>query len=193
LDRVELSPDVVNLGLDRVNLGMERLILGFAGEDWEVVRDEKHSLNRDVYKFLAPLSPWGNYTYRLSAVNAYGTSAFTHAEDTVSCRTPSDVPHSNPRGVRIFGTQPDNLVIAWEPMRRRDWNAPGLRYLIRYREHLADGDTAKMDREEQELVRWTEFIVDDPLANETTIRVVCLLPIGATRTALDPIVGPLSS
>lgn len=43
-----------------------------------------------------------------------------------------DVPYDNPKNVHVFGTNPGNLVIQWEPMNKHDWNAPQLRYLIRY-------------------------------------------------------------
>lgn len=70
------------------------------------------------------------------------------------CSIPEDIPYQNPKNVRVFGTQPDNLVIQWSPMQRNDWNAPGLHYLIRYRQ--------KKNNLIKHSNKWTEFFVEDP-------------------------------
>ncbi|KAK6014051.1 fibronectin type III domain protein, partial [Ostertagia ostertagi] len=76
---------------------------------------------------------------------------------TVSCHTRPSFPYSNPKGVRVEGTEPDNLVVYWKPMEKYYWNAPHLQYLVRYK--LDEPHTA-----------WTEFVVEDPMANHTIIR-----------------------
>jgi hypothetical protein len=56
--------------------------------------------------------------------------------------------------VRVAGTKPDNLVIRWDPLPKMEWNAPGLRYQIKY-------------RLKEPHAKWTEFFVEDPLAVST--------------------------
>ncbi|RCN24259.1 fibronectin type III domain protein, partial [Ancylostoma caninum] len=76
---------------------------------------------------------------------------------TVSCQTRPSFPYSNPSGVRAEGTEADNLVVYWTPMDKYFWNAPNLQYLVRYK--LNEPHSA-----------WTEFLVEDSLANHTIIR-----------------------
>ncbi|KAJ1346556.1 IG [Parelaphostrongylus tenuis] len=129
---------------------------------WEQVVDETN-VERTIFEADVTLTPWVNYTFRVIAENAYGRSDLNSALDedaimeTVSCQTRPSFPYTNPIGVRADGTEPDNLVVYWKPMDKYYWNAPNLQYLIRYKldePHLA----------------WTEFMVEDPLANHTIIR-----------------------
>lgn len=91
-----------------------------------------------------------NYTFRVTADNSYGKSS-PGIDENASCSTRPAVPHSNPNGVVGYGNAPDNLVIQWQPMDKYDWNAPELRYLIRYRMNKPDE-------------QWHQFLVEDPLA-----------------------------
>lgn len=51
------------------------------------------------------------------------------------------------------------MVIQWTPMPRNDWNAPGLKYLIRYRRTK----TNKIyENSLNESNKWTEFFIVDP-------------------------------
>ncbi|KAL3122065.1 hypothetical protein niasHT_009358 [Heterodera trifolii] len=122
--------------------------LGTRDANWQKVWEEKvagqntEMDKRTMFKAAIPLAPWA------SAPSA-----------SVPCATPPDVPFSNPMEVHAQGTEPDNLVIRWTPLARNVWNAPGLKYLMRYRQM---DDSAPAD--------WHEFFVEDPFANQTTIR-----------------------
>ncbi|KAI3411974.1 IG [Globodera pallida] len=128
--------------------------------NWQKVWEEKvgeEKAKRAMFKAAIPLAPWVNYTFRMFAHNAYGASDPATAPLASSpCATPPDVPFSNPSAVLVQGTEPDNLVIRWTPLARNVWNAPGLKYLVRYRQ---------MDESE-----WHEFFVEDPFANHTIVR-----------------------
>ncbi|KAL3080036.1 hypothetical protein niasHT_034594 [Heterodera trifolii] len=140
--------------------------LGTRDANWQKVWEEKvagQNTERDkrtMFKAAIPLAPWVNYTFRMFAHNSYGASEPASAPSaSVPCATPPDVPFSNPMEVHAQGTEPDNLVIRWTPLARNVWNAPGLKYLVRYRQM---DDSAPAD--------WHEFFVEDPFANQTTIR-----------------------
>jgi hypothetical protein len=57
----------------------------------------------------------------------------------------------NPTNVTASGTEPNNLVVYWQPMPKEDWNANQLIYVIRYRLSEPGAD-------------WIEFKVEDPMA-----------------------------
>uniref|UniRef100_A0A915CMW2 Contactin n=1 Tax=Ditylenchus dipsaci TaxID=166011 RepID=A0A915CMW2_9BILA len=139
----------------------QRVESGLQPPKWSVVHEERELSQKNVYKLIVPLSPWVNYTFRIVAHNFYGASEAAVSTPNV-CSTPPDVPHKSPEGVQVFGTEPDNLVIRWIPMDKLDWNAPGLKYLIRYRK-----SSGKSRMEEPQ---WNEFFVEDPMVNETIIR-----------------------
>ncbi|XGW30397.1 hypothetical protein V3C99_009405 [Haemonchus contortus] len=128
---------------------------------WERVVDEIN-VARENFEADVTLTPWVNYTFRVVAENSHGRSDQNVGLDedkvqNISCHTRPSFPYSNPKGVRVEGTEPDNLVVYWKPMEKYYWNAPHLQYLVRYK--LDEPHTA-----------WTEFVVEDPLANHTIIR-----------------------
>ncbi|PIO64975.1 fibronectin type III domain protein, partial [Teladorsagia circumcincta] len=129
---------------------------------WERVVDETN-VAKENFEADVTLTPWVNYTFRVIAENSHGRSDMNIGIDdedkmtTVSCHTRPSFPYSNPKGVRVEGTEPDNLVVYWKPMEKYYWNAPHLQYLVRYK--LDEPHTA-----------WTEFVVEDPMANHTIIR-----------------------
>ncbi|CAD5224223.1 unnamed protein product [Bursaphelenchus xylophilus] len=112
--------------------------------------------NRSEYEAHVQLSPWIIYDFRIVAINMYGESS-PGSSVTAHCETRPNIPFSNPKNVKVFGTEPDNLVISWDPMPKPDWNAPGLKYQIRY-------------RRQKKGAAWKEFFVEDPLANHTILR-----------------------
>ncbi|KAK6747669.1 hypothetical protein RB195_000706 [Necator americanus] len=129
---------------------------------WERVVDELN-IEKEFFEADVTLTPWVNYTFRVIAENAHGRSDLNAALDdedlmqTVSCQTRPSFPYSNPSNVRADGTEADNLVVYWTPMDKYYWNAPNLQYLVRYK--LNEPHSA-----------WTEFLVEDSMANHTIIR-----------------------
>lgn len=126
----------------------------FKPDHWEVVVEEL-DVTPSVFQSVITLSPWVNYTFRVLAFNSYGQSEPGYPKNVLPgyshCLTPKSIPYSNPSNVRAGGNEPDNLVIRWVPMDKYDWNAPELKYLIRY----------KLNKPGE---HWKEFLVEDPLA-----------------------------
>ncbi|XP_044136282.1 neuronal cell adhesion molecule isoform X7 [Bufo gargarizans] len=84
------------------------------------------------------LSPFVNYSFRVIAVNEIGQS--DHSESSERYMTKAAEPDTNPSGVKGLGTEPDNLVITWKPMKGFDSNGPGLQYKVSWRQKDFDED-----------------------------------------------------
>ncbi|XP_038608503.1 neuronal cell adhesion molecule isoform X29 [Tachyglossus aculeatus] len=90
------------------------------------------------------LSPYVNYSFRVIAVNSIGRSLPSEPSD--SYMTKAAEPDENPSAVEGIGSEPDNLVITWKPLKGFESNGPGLQYKVSWRQK--DGDD-----------EWTSVIV----------------------------------
>ncbi|XP_073429376.1 neuronal cell adhesion molecule isoform X10 [Dendrobates tinctorius] len=84
------------------------------------------------------LSPYVNYSFRVIAVNEIGHS--DHSQSSERYMTKPAEPDTNPSGVKGVGTEPDNLVITWKPMKGFESNGPGLHYKVSWRQKDFDED-----------------------------------------------------
>ncbi|XP_057638669.1 neuronal cell adhesion molecule isoform X16 [Chionomys nivalis] len=82
------------------------------------------------------LSPYVNYSFRVMAENNIGRSVPSEASEQYL--TKAAEPDQNPTTVEGLGTEPDNLVITWEPLNGFESNGPGLQYKVSWRQK--DGD-----------------------------------------------------
>ncbi|XP_044887803.1 neuronal cell adhesion molecule isoform X3 [Mauremys mutica] len=78
------------------------------------------------------LSPYVNYSFRVIAVNEIGRSQPSEASEQYL--TKAAKPDENPFGVQGIGSEPDNLVIIWEPLKGFQSNGPGLQYKVSWRQ-----------------------------------------------------------
>uniref|UniRef100_K7F761 Neuronal cell adhesion molecule n=1 Tax=Pelodiscus sinensis TaxID=13735 RepID=K7F761_PELSI len=78
------------------------------------------------------LSPYVNYSFRVIAVNEIGRSQPSEASEQYL--TKAAKPDENPSGVQGIGSEPDNLVITWEPLKGFQSNGPGLQYKVSWRQ-----------------------------------------------------------
>ncbi|PZC72777.1 hypothetical protein B5X24_HaOG210592 [Helicoverpa armigera] len=81
----------------------------FTPDTWYTASDNVPA----IYTYwTVQLSPWANYTFRVSAWNKIGPSSpSSHSE---VCSTQPDVPYKNPDNVVGEGSDPTNMVISWE-------------------------------------------------------------------------------
>uniref|UniRef100_A0A8D0H1Q6 Neuronal cell adhesion molecule n=1 Tax=Sphenodon punctatus TaxID=8508 RepID=A0A8D0H1Q6_SPHPU len=84
------------------------------------------------------LSPYVNYSFRVIAVNDIGRSLPSEASDQFL--TKAAKPDENPSGVHGIGSEPDNLVITWEPLKGFQSNGPGLQYKVSWRQKDVDDE-----------------------------------------------------
>ncbi|KAL6065234.1 hypothetical protein STEG23_027863, partial [Scotinomys teguina] len=82
------------------------------------------------------LSPYVNYSFRVMAENSLGRSVPSEASEQYL--TKAAEPDENPTAVEGLGTEPDNLVITWQPLNGFESNGPGLQYKVSWRQK--DGD-----------------------------------------------------
>ncbi|XP_032132179.1 neuronal cell adhesion molecule isoform X36 [Sapajus apella] len=82
------------------------------------------------------LSPYVNYSFRVTAVNSIGKSLPSEASEQYL--TKASEPDKNPTAVEGLGSEPDNLVITWKPLNGFESNGPGLQYKVSWRQK--DGD-----------------------------------------------------
>ncbi|XP_064303924.1 neuronal cell adhesion molecule isoform X25 [Phalacrocorax carbo] len=84
------------------------------------------------------LSPYVNYSFRVIAVNEIGRSQ--PSEPSEQYLTKSANPDENPSNVQGIGSEPDNLVITWEPLKGFQSNGPGLQYKVSWRQKDVDDE-----------------------------------------------------
>uniref|UniRef100_A0A8C5JNW3 Neuronal cell adhesion molecule n=1 Tax=Junco hyemalis TaxID=40217 RepID=A0A8C5JNW3_JUNHY len=84
------------------------------------------------------LSPYVNYSFRVIAVNRIGRSQ--PSEPSEQYLTKSASPDENPANVQGIGSEPDNLVITWEPLKGFQSNGPGLQYKVSWRQKDVDDE-----------------------------------------------------
>nr|KAF6470013.1 neuronal cell adhesion molecule [Molossus molossus] len=82
------------------------------------------------------LSPYVNYSFRVMAENSLGRSL--PSEISEQYFTKAAEPDKNPMTVEGLGSEPDNLVITWQPLNGFESNGPGLQYKVSWRQK--DGD-----------------------------------------------------
>ncbi|CEF70977.1 Neuroglian [Strongyloides ratti] len=99
------------------------------------------------------LKPYGRYVFRVIARNAVGDSSPVKVKG--SCETSPKAPFRNPSGVKVQGSQPDNLVVYWNAMPREEWNGPNFGYEIQYKPKSGN--------------QWKTIEVSDPFANKQSI------------------------
>ncbi|XP_060695975.1 neuronal cell adhesion molecule a isoform X3 [Hemiscyllium ocellatum] len=84
------------------------------------------------------LSPFVNYNFRVIAVNRVGRSDPSYPSERYF--TQPAAPDENPTGVQGMGTEPNNLVITWEPLKGVQSNGPGLTYKVSWRQKDSDDE-----------------------------------------------------
>ncbi|KAM4748050.1 neuronal cell adhesion molecule isoform 11-T11 [Rhinophrynus dorsalis] len=84
------------------------------------------------------LSPYVNYAFRVIAVNDIGRS--DPSEPSEQYTTKAAAPDDSPSGVKGIGSEPDNLVITWEPLKGFFSNGPGLQYKVSWRQKDFDDE-----------------------------------------------------
>ncbi|KAL8221343.1 UNVERIFIED_CONTAM: hypothetical protein K2H54_066143 [Gekko kuhli] len=84
------------------------------------------------------LSPYVKYSFRVIAVNEIGKSQ--PSDPSERYLTESAKPDENPTVIQGNGSEPDKLVIMWEPLKRIQSNGPGLRYQVSWRQKDVDDE-----------------------------------------------------
>nr|XP_023019782.1 neuroglian [Leptinotarsa decemlineata]XP_023019783.1 neuroglian [Leptinotarsa decemlineata]XP_023019784.1 neuroglian [Leptinotarsa decemlineata] len=154
----------------------------FTPEEWKDAFS--HVPSADM-TYNVPMSPWANYTFRVTAVNKIGPSMPSSHSDV--CTTSPEVPHKNPDNVKGEGDHPDNLVITWTPMPQIEHNAPGFKYRVYWKRDIAGKDYAYeeiLDYKQDKLV-----IPNQPSFQQYRIKVIAVNELGEANVSPQEVIG----
>ncbi|XP_030812411.1 neural cell adhesion molecule L1-like protein isoform X3 [Camarhynchus parvulus] len=87
---------------------------------------------------LLPLSPYVNYQFRVVSVNAVGRSQ--PSKPSLRYATPPAAPDKNPENIRVEASEPNEMVMKWEPLKPTERNGPGLEYKVSWRQRGVETD-----------------------------------------------------
>ncbi|XP_051737186.1 neural cell adhesion molecule L1.1 isoform X1 [Ctenopharyngodon idella] len=110
--------------------------------------EEFERVPHDIKHLEVHLQPYSTYHFRISAVNGIGRSVPSPPSDSYS--TPAAKPDMNPENVTTVSTDPNSMVITWKELERRQFNGPGFKYKIYWRQS-SDKD-----------LHWKESSVSNP-------------------------------
>uniref|UniRef100_A0A667Y1Y1 Neural cell adhesion molecule L1 n=1 Tax=Myripristis murdjan TaxID=586833 RepID=A0A667Y1Y1_9TELE len=98
------------------------------------------------------LSPYVYYAFRVLALNHVGYSQ--PSQPSRQYRTNPAAPDENPSDVKGVGSEHNNLVISWMPLKGFQSNGPGLHYKIEWRQKDVDQDWSS-----ESVANVTQFVV----------------------------------
>ncbi|NWU18429.1 NCHL1 protein, partial [Cephalopterus ornatus] len=81
---------------------------------------------------LLSLAPYMNYQFRVVSVNAVGRSQ--PSKPSLRYSTPPAAPDKNPENIRVEASEPNEMVMKWEPLKPVERNGPGLEYKVSWRQ-----------------------------------------------------------
>ncbi|XP_035193342.1 neural cell adhesion molecule L1-like protein isoform X2 [Oxyura jamaicensis] len=87
---------------------------------------------------LLPLAPYINYQFRVVSVNAVGRSQ--PSKPSLRYATPPAAPDKNPENIRVEASEPNEMVMKWEPLKPSERNGPGLEYKVSWRQRGVETD-----------------------------------------------------
>ncbi|KAK0428574.1 hypothetical protein QR680_010881 [Steinernema hermaphroditum] len=103
------------------------LPIEFLAQNHEIVEGDSRMVRGEI---VVSIKPFSRDQYRVFARNDVGDSSPLRVKG--NCDAPAKEPFMNPTDVRVEGSQPDNLIVYWKPLERRDWNGPNLVYDVMY-------------------------------------------------------------
>ncbi|NXS93504.1 NCHL1 protein, partial [Jacana jacana] len=87
---------------------------------------------------LLSLAPYVNYQFRVVSVNAVGRSQ--PSKPSLRYATPPAAPDKNPENIRVEASEPNEMVMKWEPLKPVERNGPGLEYKVSWRQRGVEAD-----------------------------------------------------
>ncbi|NXI62452.1 NCHL1 protein, partial [Anseranas semipalmata] len=87
---------------------------------------------------LLSLAPYMNYQFRVVSVNAVGRSQ--PSKPSLRYATPPAAPDKNPENIRVEASEPNEMVMKWEPLKPAERNGPGLEYKVSWRQRGVETD-----------------------------------------------------
>ncbi|XP_073731002.1 protein sidekick-2 isoform X8 [Misgurnus anguillicaudatus] len=116
---------------------------------------EYERVHQDIKQIEIHLQPFCKYHFRVRAVNEIGNSE--PSSESESYITPAAKPDINPENVTSVSTDPNSMIITWKELERREFNGPGFKYRVYWRQASGSG------------LYWKESVVSGPplIVNDT--------------------------
>ncbi|XP_054694450.1 neural cell adhesion molecule L1-like protein isoform X2 [Grus americana] len=121
------------------NSPINESIIEFEENRWEPGRWQEltRALGNDTTALLS-LAPYMNYQFRVVSVNAVGRSQ--PSKPSLRYATPPAAPDKNPENIRVEASEPNEMVMKWEPLKPMERNGPGLEYKVSWRQRGVEAD-----------------------------------------------------
>ncbi|XP_062356917.1 neural cell adhesion molecule L1-like protein isoform X3 [Cinclus cinclus] len=121
------------------NSPVNESIIEFEENRWEPGRWQELSRvpGNDTTALLS-LAPYVNYQFRVVSVNAVGRSQ--PSKPSLRYVTPPAAPDKNPENIRVEASEPNEMVMKWEPLKPVERNGPGLEYKVSWRQRGVESD-----------------------------------------------------
>ncbi|XP_074860930.1 neural cell adhesion molecule L1-like protein isoform X1 [Carettochelys insculpta] len=87
---------------------------------------------------VLPLAPYINYQFRVISVNGVGRSKASASSERYE--TPPAAPDKNPENIRVEASEPNEMIMKWEPLKPMEQNGPGLEYKVSWRQQGVETD-----------------------------------------------------
>uniref|UniRef100_A0A8C4YHL2 Cell adhesion molecule L1 like n=1 Tax=Gopherus evgoodei TaxID=1825980 RepID=A0A8C4YHL2_9SAUR len=84
------------------------------------------------------LAPYISYQFRVISVNGVGRSKASAS--STRYETPPTAPDKNPENIRVEASEPNEMVMKWEPLKPMEQNGPGLEYKVSWRQQGVETD-----------------------------------------------------
>ncbi|NWI30600.1 NCHL1 protein, partial [Sula dactylatra] len=121
------------------NSPVNESIIEFEENRWEPGRWQEltRAPGNDTTALLS-LAPYMNYQFRVVSVNAVGRSQ--PSKPSLRYATPPAAPDKNPENIRVEASEPNEMVMKWEPLKPAERNGPGLEYKVSWRQRGVEAD-----------------------------------------------------
>uniref|UniRef100_A0A8C0C431 Cell adhesion molecule L1 like n=1 Tax=Buteo japonicus TaxID=224669 RepID=A0A8C0C431_9AVES len=121
------------------NSPINESIIEFEENRWEPGRWQEltRTPGNDTTTLLS-LAPYMNYQFRVVSVNAVGRSQ--PSKPSLRYATPPAAPDKNPENIRVEASEPNEMVMKWEPLKPVERNGPGLEYKVSWRQRGVEAD-----------------------------------------------------
>ncbi|NXE06852.1 NCHL1 protein, partial [Lophotis ruficrista] len=121
------------------NSPINESIIEFEENRWEPGRWQEltRAPGNDTTALLS-LAPYMNYQFRVVSVNAVGRSQ--PSKPSLRYATPPAAPDKNPENIRVEASEPNEMVMKWEPLKPVERSGPGLEYKVSWRQRGVEAD-----------------------------------------------------